>query len=157
LQGFKDMQESDKIKKEEDTKKSVKKLEEQLNALLELEKISLNAINSQEEQKEFNREIIDKITTTNFEIKKLVQEIQEISEKFVENPRDSVNYCSYTIDEIEKLKGKFREQFKKEQLIEDKRFWLKVIALLIGGAIIGFILTQFYFCPQLDTAIIKLC
>lgn len=151
------MQESDKIKKEEDTKKSVKKLEEQLNALLELEKISLNAINSQEEQKEFNREIIDKITTTNFEIKKLVQEIQEISEKFVENPRDSVNYCSYTIDEIEKLKGKFREQFKKEQLIEDKRFWLKVIALLIGGAIIGFILTQFYFCPQLDTAIIKLC
>jgi hypothetical protein len=154
LQGFKDMQESDKIKKEEDTKKSVKKLEEQLNALLELEKISLNAINSQEEQKEFNREIIDKITTTNFEIKKLVQ---EISEKFVENPRDSVSYCSYTIDEIEKLKGKFREQFKKEQLIEDKRFWLKVIALLIGGAIIGFILTQFYFCQQLDTAIIKLC
>lgn len=143
------MQESDKIKKENDTKKLVKNLEEQLNAIL---------TKQLEEQKEFKREISNKFEITNFEIKKLSQEIaNKLDCLTIESPRDSVSYCSYTIDEIEKLKGKVREQFKREQLIENKRFWLKVIALLIGGAIIGFILTQFFNCPQVAYATIKLC
>jgi Txe/YoeB family toxin of Txe-Axe toxin-antitoxin module len=67
------------------------------------------------------------------------------------SPKDSVRYCSETVDEIERLKDKFRGQFEKE-IEKDKKvvyeyqeqlnnisekfknyfFWFKVIALVVG-------------------------